>query len=298
MSPQVIEALTRRFGALVPIGAGAWSTAFRFSRRGESLVVRVGPHHEDFEIDAEMAAHASAALPIPNVLEVDRLDPPHEDLWVCVSTYAPGRPLERAEPSEWAALVPRVADMLEAMREIEPPVAAPAPSWPEVLFDRHDDDGRLDGWREHLDALPDAARAHAVLVERLAELCEQPEVAGVRPTLLHRDLVNRNVHTVGSTITGVFDWGCRLWGDHLYDLAWFELWAPWFPALDVSLLRRELERRWGHRADPVRLEACAVHIAAGHLVYNATIGNRPEGDRLLAHIDALGMLEHEPAITD
>lgn len=291
MSPQVIEALTRRFGAIVPAGAGAWSTAFRFTRRGESLVVRVGPHHNDFEIDREMGAYASTILPIPTVLELDRLESPHDEFWVCVSTFAPGRPLEASSPAQWVALVPGIADLLEAMRQIAPPTAVP--SWPEVLFDDHDDedDDRLDGWRAQLDALPAAARAHRRLIDRLAELCEQPEVATVPPTLLHRDLVNRNVHVVGDSITGVFDWGCRLWGDHLYDVAWLEFWNPWFPSLDATLVRHELERRWGHPADPLRLEVCALHIAAGHLVYNAVIGDRRAGDELLAHIERLGLLD-------
>lgn len=291
VSPQVIEALTRRFGAIIPIGAGAWSTAFRFSRRGQPLVVRVGPHHGDFEIDAEMAAFSSPDLPIPAVLELERLEPPHDELWVCVSTFAPGRPLEHSSPTDWAALVPRIADLLDAMRRIEPTTSAP--SWPSVLMDQHDDDddGRLDGWRDSLGSLPESAEAHARLMRRLGQLCERPEIATVRPTLLHRDLVNRNVHTVGDSITGVFDWGCRLWGDHLYDLAWLEFWNPWFPSLDTSLVRQELERRWGHPADPVRLEACTIHIAAGHLVYNAVIGDRAAGTELLAHIERLGLLD-------
>ena len=25
-------------------------------------------------------------------------------------------------------------------------------------------------------------------------------------------------------ISGIFDWGCSLCGDHLYELAWFDFW--------------------------------------------------------------------------
>jgi hypothetical protein len=69
-----------------------------------------------------------------------------------------------------------------------------------------------------------------------------------------------------------------LYGDHLYDLAWFEFWAPWHPGLNVAYLRSELERRWhevGYApADKeARLIACYLHIGLDHLAYNAYRGD-------------------------
>ena len=96
--------------------------------------------------------------------------------------------------------------------------------------------------------------------------------------LIHGDLINRNVLVNESSITGVFDWGCACYGDHLYDLAWFEFWAPWFPSLDIDLLRSELARRWRavgyvpHQKDE-RLMACYLHIGLDHLAYNAHLGD-------------------------
>ena len=74
----------------------------------------------------------------------------------------------------------------------------------------------------------------------------------------------------------MFDWGCSLYGDHLYELAWFEFWAPWCPELDIPYLRSELERHWravGYApADKeARLRACYLHIGLDHLAYNAFI---------------------------
>jgi len=79
----------------------------------------------------------------------------------------------------------------------------------------------------------------------------------------------------GNQISGVFDWGCSLYGDHLYDLAWFEFWAPWCPALDIALLRTALEKQWESvRYDPQdkerRLMTCYL---LDHLVYNAYLGD-------------------------
>jgi hygromycin-B 4-O-kinase len=98
--------------------------------------------------------------------------------------------------------------------------------------------------------------------------------------LIHGDLVNRNVLVDQDRISAVFDWGCSRYGDHLYDLAWFEFWAPWFPSLDIDLLGLELERRWRalgyvpHQRDE-RLLACYLHIGLEHLAYNAYLGDIP-----------------------
>ena len=79
-------------------------------------------------------------------------------------------------------------------------------------------------------------------------------------------------------ISGIFDWGCSLYGDHLYELAWFEFWGPWTPQLDVQYLRLKLEERWrdvGYSpADKeARLMACYLHIGLDHLAYNAYLGD-------------------------
>jgi hygromycin-B 4-O-kinase len=81
-----------------------------------------------------------------------------------------------------------------------------------------------------------------------------------------------------SRITGVFDWGCSVYGDHLYDLALFEFWSPWQPQLDVMALRTALEQRWGELGfypenKSTRLKACYLHIGLEHLAYHAQLGN-------------------------
>ncbi|MEM9608617.1 MAG: aminoglycoside phosphotransferase family protein [Actinomycetota bacterium] len=285
----VIEVLSDRFGALEPIGAGAWATAFLARGGGRDLVVRVGEHRDDFEVDADMARHASDGLPIPAVIELTRLEPPHEDLHVCVSIFCPGEPLESVSSERWAALVPAVADLLEAMRAVSAP--PDAPSWPETFFVVHDDDARLAGWRARLDALPEQAAAHRSVMSELGRLCELAAVAEVERTLLHCDLINRNVHVEGERISGVFDWGCRRWGDHLYDLAWFEFWAPWHPNLDVGLLRNALVARWGGPSDADRWRACLLHIGADHLIYNAAIDDPAGGQDVVERMRALGLVE-------
>jgi hygromycin-B 4-O-kinase len=78
-------------------------------------------------------------------------------------------------------------------------------------------------------------------------------------------------------LTGIFDWGCSLAGDFIYDIAWFTFWAPWHPGLDTIDIR---SRVVGHYATlgfnvpdfAERLRCYELHIALEHLAYSAAIG--------------------------
>ena len=52
------------------LGAGEWSQAYAFVLDGREVVIRFGDHAEDFRKDQVMAAHGSAAMPIPAVIEI------------------------------------------------------------------------------------------------------------------------------------------------------------------------------------------------------------------------------------
>ncbi len=153
---------------------------------------------------------------------------------------------------------------------------APHAQWFGHLLSVGDDtpDRRTHGWRARLAAFLQADAVFTWGFDRLKQLVDD----GVPRCLIHGDLINRNVLVSESSITGVFDWGCACYGDHLYDLAWFEFWAPWFPSLTIDLLRSELERRWHavgyvpHQMDE-RLMACYLHIGLDHLAYNAYLGD-------------------------
>ena len=119
-----------------------------------------------------------------------------------------------------------------------------------------------------------------------------PDLDPVPRSLVHGDLINRNVLVDDRRLTGVFDWGCSLYGDHLYDLAWFEFWAPWYPKLDIRALRAELERRWRKMGyapanQDARLTACYLRIGLDHLAYNATLGDWTALDATAARMRAL-----------
>ena len=98
---------------------------------------------------------------------------------------------------------------------------------------------------------------------------ECPEVR----ELIHSDLLNYNSWLRITQISGVIDWQCSLYGDSLYDVAWFVYYAPWFPQFEtVQLTQKLLAHFEAVSADPSNLKArllCyQLHIGLGSIVYN------------------------------
>lgn len=290
LDPRLLDDLAGRYGTLRPLSGGEWSVAMRGELDGRDVVVRVSEHFGDFEADRDVAALDVEGLLAPAVLELRRLDLPHDHLHVCVTEFCPGAPLEQATTDAWRTLVPRLADVLDAMRAISAP--RDAMPWPDVLTGAapsEDADPRLAGYRARLDRLPEQRAAHTIAMARLEALGHEPEVAGIERGLVHADLLHANVHVQGDQITGVFDWGCKRWGDPLYDLAWFLFWEPWHSNLDAQLLHDHLATRWG--APPAnRIDACLLHIGADHLVYNAAQDDPAAGADVLARMRELALV--------
>lgn len=270
--------------ALTLIGAGAWSRCYGYRVGAAEYAIRFGAHVEDFRKDQRAAAYASADLPIPNVLEIG------EALggYFAIAPRAYGVPLEGVDAQTWRVITPSLVAALEAMRSADITTTpgfggwdehghASSASWSHHLLAVAEDtpDLRIHGWRRKLETGSPAGSA--AFAWGFAQL--QRVVSDATPrSLLHCDLMNRNVLVDSGRIAAVFDWGCARYGDHLYDLAWFEFWAPWHPNLDVAMLHAELARRWRQvgytpTAMPERLAACYLHIGLDHLAYNAHLGD-------------------------
>ena len=272
--------------AVALVGAGAWSRCFGFRWRGEELVIRFGRYVDDFHNDQLAYRYASPDLPIPRVLAIGHAF----DGYYAISTRVYGEPLEQLAPDRWRAVLPSLVAALEALRlaDLAAPTGiggwggdgqAPYSSWSQFLLTVGDDtpDQRTYGWRERLATSPEGEAAFRWGFDLLTQVASD----SVPRCLVHNDLTNRNVlvATAQTTrISGVFDWGCSIYGDHLYDLAWFEFWAPWHPNLDVPALRTALEQRWREvgyapAEKEARLTACYLHIGLIHLAYNAYLGD-------------------------
>ncbi len=283
------------------IGAGAWSRCFGFRQGDDDLVVRFGSHLEDFDKDQRAAGFAREGLPVPRVLEVGRAF----DGYFAISTRVHGVPLESVDAATWRTIVPSLAAAMEAMRTLDPGPArgfglwgadgdAAAESWSGYLLEAASDapERRTHGWRK---LIARSAVGEGTFLRGLG-LLQDLDIDDVPRSLVHADLINRNVLVGDGEITGIFDWGCSLYGDHLYELAWFEFWSPWYPNLDLSLLRAELERRWAAsgylpKAREQRLMACYLHIGLDHLAYNAFIGDETNliatAARMMSLVDGL-----------
>lgn len=282
---------------VVLVGEGAWSRCFGFRHSDQDLVIRFGNHVDDFEKDQVAYRYHSAALPIPQVFEIGQVF----GGYYAISTRTYGITLESLNAVQWQATIPSLVGVLERLRTADLSTTsgwggwgaagdAPMRRWSEHLLAVADDtpDRRTHGWRKQLETWPEG---EATFVWGF-DLLKQVVSDAVPRCLLHCDLINRNVLVHDNKISGVFDWGCSLYGDHLYELAWFEFWAPWQPELDVAALRAALEQRWrevGYTpADKAaRLMAAYLHIGLDHLAYNAYTGNEVNLSGTAARMRAL-----------
>lgn len=269
------------------VGAGAWSNCFGFTNLDTEYVVRFGNYVDDYQKDQAASAFSSPRLPIPVVTEVGTAF----NGYFAISTRAHGVPLESLDAADWAATIPELLAVLDEMRAV--PVAAdagfggwaangkaPFASWRDFLLavSADDPERRTYGWTTRLADSPFGDEPFHAGYARLTELSRaipSPQF------LVHSDLINRNVLVRDRRITAVFDWGCSLYGDFLYDIAWIEFWAPWYPAMNgvdfLAVARAHLEDR-GVATDDLddRVRCCLLHIGLDSLAYNAFTGNTVE----------------------
>ena len=266
------------------IGEGEWSRCFGFEHEGSELVIRFGRHVVDFRRDRWAARFAAPDLPVPEVTEIGEAF----GAWFAISTRVYGTPWEELDAAGWLDTLPAILASLDALRlaDISGTTGfglwddrgdAPHPTWRSYLAAVADDPpgNRIHGWIASLDGLP----AHkAFFVQARTRMLE---LAGAFPDeryLVHNDLLNRNAVAEAGRVTGVFDWGCSIYGDFLYELATLAFWAPWHAEIDVdetlAAARRRVEEIGLEVPDhDARLRCCALHIGLQHVGVNAFFGD-------------------------
>ncbi len=292
--------LGRAVGDVELVGEGAWSRCFAFTDDGRERVIRFGDYVDDFEKDRRAAAFASPALPVPEVWELGEAN----GCYFAISTRAYGEPLELLGEREWHAVLPGVFAALDALRAVDVSAtsgfggwdasgAAAGASWRDFLLsvDADTPQRRTYGWRQRLAESPVGDTPFAAGMRRLFELVD---ACPVERSVVHADLINRNVLVDAGRITAVFDWGCSFYGDFLYDLAWLEFWSPWHPSLAATDIRAEARRHYAAIGLDVadldaRLRCCLIHIGLDHQAYCAFTGELDElqavTERTLAYVE-------------
>jgi len=265
------------------LDGGAWSDAFGFEYADRQLVVRFGDHEADFRNDERAVQFRSSAVPIPEVLHVGRTG----GGWFAISERMWGSFLEDATAQEWVRLQPGLVSMLDALRTADTSDGRGFGGWV------GEGDGSHDSWGEFLlslgDDLEDPRGRSRRQALRDSPLSDESFEEGRRAigmlvgdpvprSVIHGDLLYRNAMFQDERITGLFDWGCAAYGDSLYDVAWFEFWAPWHSDIDSAPLlarfRHVLEQDGvGSEAFDRRYRACLIAIGCDHLTYHASIGD-------------------------
>jgi aminoglycoside phosphotransferase (APT) family kinase protein len=271
-----------------PLGGGDWSRAFAFRLGPSSLVVRFGMYREDYMKDRQAMTFAGPDLPVPHVLEIgDAFGGAY-----AISERHFGVFLETLDEPRFRRLLPALLRGLDALRELpQRPTAVIEPGgvgdvaamgWHEWLTDSLMDwpGGRVSGWRAALADEPQLDGLFTAAEEAMQGLFDTcPDDRHV----LHSDLLNRNVLVSddGSRLEAVFDWGCSIAGDFLYEVAWLTFWAPWFPGLAAVDIRAAVLAHYGalNLAVPFfdeRLRCYELHVGLLHLAYSTFTGRHDE----------------------
>lgn len=280
--------LGARFGgdasAVVPIGEGEWSKAYRFERGAAPYVIRFSAVEEDFAKDQLAMRYASRELPIPRVVELGEAG----GGFYAISERAPGGYLDALDGDQLRAVLPSLFTALDAARGVDLSATAgyggwdargiaPHATWRAALLDIGHDlpTDRVHGWRERLAASSTGTGPFdqaAALLRTLVAACPEDR------HLIHSDLLHFNVLVTGDRLSAVLDWGCAMYGDFLYDIAWLSFYQPWFPAWQAIDFRREAAAHYASidlRVPDLeaRLRCYEVHIGLGDQIWNAYQGN-------------------------
>jgi hygromycin-B 4-O-kinase len=265
---------------LTLLKGGEWSQAYAFVSHDKKYVLRWSNSAETFEKDSFAGAFSSEAMPIPKIIEYGL----HADQYYAISEFAQGKFIDTLSAAELDSNLPALLSLFDALRSAnlantlgyggwnKDGVGA-FRSWKDYLLDVRADraENLGSGWYTNLASSTLGTTAFDHLYTKFEALVGHcPEVR----ELIHSDLLNYNLLVKDNKISAVIDWQCGLFGDALYDVAWFVFYAPWFPQFaEVQLTQQLVARFAASPADATNLQArllCyQLHIGLGSIAYNS-----------------------------
>jgi len=270
---------------ILPIAHGEWSRAFSFAvDSGAEYVVRFSALDEDFRKDQLAARYVTPALPIPRILELGQAF----DGFYAISERARGTFIDALDDQQLQCALPSLWAAIDGMRQADVSASAgfglwdasgraPHASWKDALLSIGTDTAgsRIAGWRQRLEQSPTGAKPFDTALDRLVKLTAD---VGSARHLIHADLLNYNVLIEGQHIAAVLDWGAAMYGDWVFDVAWFVFWQPWYPTWSGIDFEAEAVRYFtGMRVDlsdfRARMRCCEIAIGLDNQAYCAFKGD-------------------------
>ena len=285
--PQVLDFLLKQMDGPVervqPDGHGEWSKAFTFACGDVCYVARFSSLIEHFLKDQRVMAYGSAALPVPQILQVGEAF----GGFFAISKEMAGSFLDVLDGESLIRTLPSLFRVLDAARAVDLDDTtgfgvwnadgnAKHATWQAALLDIGQDrpDKRIHGWRSGLAARP---QAESVFERALTEMRSYLVFCPEERHLVHSDLLNFNVLVDDDRVTGVIDWGSSLYGDFVWDIAWLCFLQPWHPLwskADLLALASTHFQQTGLHVPHLRerVYCYQLAIAAGEMTYQVFAG--------------------------
>ncbi|MEI6532385.1 MAG: aminoglycoside phosphotransferase family protein [Candidatus Roizmanbacteria bacterium] len=277
------QLLHEQFGSQVSelslLSGGNWSQAYTFVHNNKKYVLRWCNSSETFEKDESAYSFNSEAMPVPRIIYKGK----KYETNFAVSDFAEGKFFDNLTSIEIGSALPALFKLFDSLRTADLSKSTgyggwnrnntgAYKTWKEYLLDVKSDNEKnlVHSWYQDLANSALGTKNFDEIYSKLALLVDQcPEVR----ELIHSDLLNYNLLVSNSKISAVIDWQCSLYGDSLYDIAWFTFYAPWHPQFESAQLCQKALEHFESVAThtlniQTRLFCYQLHIGLGSIAYN------------------------------
>ncbi len=274
------EKLGDDIGEVTFLIGGDWSQAYSFVHSGKKYVLRWCKSAETFEKDSFAVSFSNEAIPVPSIIDMGS----NLGEFYAISEFSQGTFLEKLTSIQLEATIPALFQLFDALRSTDLSRTTGyggwdkngkgnSSSWREYLLDIKNEprNKELQGWYQALANSEVGVESFDSLYEQMETLVDKcPEDR----QLIHADLLNSNLMVSGNKISAVIDWQCSMYGDSLYEIAWFMYCRQYFPQFDTLQLCQQALKHYqvttGNTTNvEERLLAYQIHIGLGAVAYNS-----------------------------